>query len=112
MSVRSDDDEDEDIAARGAMNEMVKMTWLVQRNFDDALQPRKRFPCDTPVHVAVFENNLHVLQWLHTKGADFAATNLLGETPLQNACASVKPRVVAFVLETIALSNENPSTEF
>jgi hypothetical protein len=84
------DDEDEDTAARKVeahtgyricqhyhvnsrsgvvktFNEMVKTTWLMQRNFDDAIQPRTRFPSDTPAHVAVFENNLPMLRWLHSK---------------------------------------------
>jgi len=84
------DDEDEDTAARKVrvntclpclfpfwclfpsgvvktFNEMVKTTWLMQRNFDDAIQPRTRFPSDTPAHVAVFENNLPMLRWLHAK---------------------------------------------
>jgi len=95
------DDDDKNQQAQRLIEEMTRITWLKSRNFDsdDVNKPRARFPCDTAVHVAVFEANLDMLEYLHKRGASMQATNALGFTPLQNASGSVTPAIIAWVSE-------------
>lgn len=89
----SEDDNPEMATARREFFEVLHRKWLTDHGFnaDDVNQPRTRFPCDSPMHVAVFERNLAVIKYLHKRGASLTATNLNGDGPLQNAAASTPP---------------------
>ena len=66
--------------------------WLCDHNFTAPHLPRARDPGDYPVHVAVVEQNMVVLQWLiQQPGVSVRVLNDYGDGPLQNAAFSPVP---------------------
>src|SRR5690606_30511334 len=64
----------------------------------------------TPLHKACFANNLGVVQWLISVGADVTARDSLGGTPLHDAAHSGSKQIVECVLQAYLSSSSSSSS--
>jgi hypothetical protein len=103
------DVDDEQNEAEKEFTEIVRRKWLTERGFDDTNvnSPRARFPCDYPIHVAVFEGNFEQCKYLFMRNASLVVVNKIGDGPLQNSCASVSPSLVSWFNQNATRRNQN-----
>lgn len=73
----------------------IRFTLLLEAGYDvNAVGPRNGY---TPLHDAVWANNLPALKILVANGGDITIKGKDGNTPLEKAIAEDKPEIVAYL---------------